>query len=95
MLHSSIQTNSYQSNLNNAVSQAVSGAAPDLFTNDLKSERASLAKEPSARYHMSLGLESINKAIDDKVAEYFDLYPSGGSDQEFNQFIDSVKFTGG
>jgi hypothetical protein len=96
MLHASLQTNSYQSqsNLNNAVSKAVTGAKPDFITKEQKSERATISKEPSDRFHMTLSMESVNQAIDDKVAEYFTQYPNGGSDQEFKQFMDSVKLTG-
>lgn len=89
-----LQTNSYQSNLNNAVSQAVAGTKPDLVTYEQKSEQATLAKKSPVGYHMSSGMESINKAIDEKIAEYFNKYPNGGSDQEAAQFLESVKFEG-
>jgi hypothetical protein len=89
-----LQINSYQSNLNNAVSKAVTGAKPDMVTHDHKSEHETMANEPSSSYRMSSGVESINKAIDNKVSEYFKRYPNGGSDQEFKQFIENVKFTG-
>ncbi len=89
MLQSLLQVNSYQ---NNAVLQAVSGAKPDLIANDQKAGRA---PKMSDSYQITARMDSINKAIDDKVTEFFDKYPNGGSDQDVAQFLDSVKFAGG
>jgi hypothetical protein len=94
MLNSLSQISSYQSNLNGAVSQAISGAKPDLVAQEQKPERTATSREPSAGYKMTSSMESINKAIDAKVTEYFTQYPNGGSDQEFKQFIEGVKLTG-
>ena len=93
MLNALQQTNSYNSTLNSAVSEAVSGAKPELVAQEKKSERATQAREPVStdKYNMTLSLETVNKAIDVKITEYFSKYPNGGSDQDFRQFIDSAK----
>jgi hypothetical protein len=95
MLNALLQTNSYKANLNSAVSKAVADTKPDLIANDRKSERATQAKEPSARVHMTLSMESVNKAIDVKVAEFFSKYPNGGSDQDVAKFLESARSAGG
>jgi hypothetical protein len=94
MLHASIQSNAYQSNLNSFVSQAVSGAKPDMIAPERKPEQAAQAAKPLAKEHITLSKDSVNKAIDDKVAEFFTRYPNGGSDQDVAQFLDSVRASG-
>jgi hypothetical protein len=111
MLHTSIQSNAYQSNLNNFVSQAVSGAKPELVAPEKKPEYAEHARratkpqakehitskqatKPLAKEHTTLSKESVNKAIDDKVAEFFTKYPNGGSDQDVAQFLENVRSMG-
>jgi hypothetical protein len=94
MLNSAIQTNSYQSNLNSAVSEAVTGAKPDLITNDQMAERSKVTRKSSDNYSVTLNMESVNKAIDDKVAEYFNQFPNGGSDHDLAKFIEEVRLSG-
>jgi hypothetical protein len=94
MLHTSIQSNVYKSNLNSFVSQAVSGAKPDMVAPERKPEQAAQAAKPLVKEHTTLSKESVNKAIDDKIAEFFTKYPNGGSDQDVAQFLESIRSTG-
>jgi hypothetical protein len=101
MLHTSIQSNVYQSNLNSFVSQAVSGARPELISSEQKPDQVKQAKQaakqttkPPAKEHTTLSRESVNKAIDDKVAEFFTKYPNGGSDQDVARFLENVRSMG-
>ena len=95
MLHTSIQSNVYQSNLNSFVSQAVSGAKPELIAPERKPEQATQAAKPLVKEHITLSKDSVNKAIDDKVTEFFKRYPNGGSDQDVAQFLESVRTSEG
>jgi hypothetical protein len=97
MLRAFSQPNGYQPNLNNAVLQAVSGAKPDLVTQNRKLERSvAPAKSPVGdRMKLTVNMESINKAIDAKIAEFFSKYPNGGSDRDVALFLEGVKLAGG
>jgi hypothetical protein len=96
MLNSLLQTSSYQKNMNSSVASAIAGAKPDLIARNQKSEDAVTATKSSVGDHitLTLNIESVNKAIDDKVTEYFTQYPNGGSDQDVAKFLESVRFAG-
>ena len=100
MLQAISQTNSYHSNPNSAVSQAVADAKPDLITQDLKLDQVVTSVKPPAKDQMTFSAElvnrtidhKINKAIDDKIAEFFRKYPNGGTDQDVAQFLAGVSY---
>ncbi|MBF0382045.1 MAG: hypothetical protein HQL69_13560 [Magnetococcales bacterium] len=100
MLHATVQTNSYQANLNSAVSQAISGAKPDLIANNNITQQAIRAtgevKETKSvtQEYTTLSKESVSKAIDDQVSEFFTRYPNGGTDQDVAQFLESIRLNG-
>ena len=96
MLSASIQTSSYQSALNSAVSKAVSGAKPDMISKYQKSEQSTPDAKPQVREeHTTLSKESVSKAIDEQVSEFFSRYPNGGTDNDVAQFLESIKSSRG
>ncbi len=99
MLHAAVQTNSYQSNLSDAVSHALSSAKPELISDQKQKgsvHAASEVKQAPAKDQMtfSIELDSVNKAIDQKVAEFFSKYPCGGTDHDVARFLESVRASG-
>jgi hypothetical protein len=84
MLNAFLQTNSYQSNLNNYVPETTTGTKPELISQDQKLGRTVHTTKPANMDRVSLSVESVNKAIENKITEFLSKYPNGGLDQEFN-----------
>lgn len=93
MFDSVTQFSQFQSVQNGAARQpAPQPRLTKMAENGHSAHMDGVANKQQSSVHMSVNMELINKAIDEKVAEFFNRFPDGGSDDDVAEFLENVSF---